>query len=311
VQVLSISAASFDVKKEKMLDVFNHFADLNPETKERAKKDSLHKVDQSGSYYKYIDDFLIKSKWTDAKKTGSEIDVINKFVDFLNQFDNVMLCGYNIGFDMRMVNTVLKKHGKKPLDYPVIDVMRFVHVFLDPTIEALAAQGITFAKDMIGSLLNSANKKSYALGNVAKILNVLKADGHVSLADIEMTGKVLTQSIKFIKKHNDKLGPDFNNFERKSRKEYKDKLGYFHSLRNQSIDSYKTIKKFMNMVEKDVLNGSLAIIKHLEAKADKERQGTKRYNLLREIQLKINGLKILVDDYKGDPSKILAYIYNL
>jgi hypothetical protein len=47
------------------------------------------------------------------------------------------------------------------------------------------------------------------------------------------------------------------------------------------------------------------------AKADKERQGTKRYNLLREIQLKINGLKSLVDDYKGDPSQILAYIYNL
>lgn len=311
VQVLSVSAASFDVNQEKLLDVFNHFADLNPETKEKARLDAIHKIKQDGPSYKYIDDFLIKSKWNDAQKSGSEIDVINKFVGFLDQFDNAMLCGYNIGFDLRMINTVLKKHEQKPISLPVMDVMRFVHVFLDPTIEALAAQGIPLAKDMLGSLMNSANKKSYNLSNVAKILNVLRADGHVSLADIEMTGKVLTQAIKFIKDHSDKLGPDFHNFERKSRREYKDKLGYFHSIRNQSLDSYKKTKKFMQMVEKDVVNGSLAVIKHLENQADKERQGLKRYKLLRDIQLKVNGLKNLLDEYQGDPSKILAYIYNL
>ena len=224
VQILSLSAASFDVKKEDMLDIFNQFAELNKETTERLHTDKLHRIDYQNVNYKYINDFLVKSQWHDNKKDGSEIEVVNNFVDFCGKFKNVLLCGYNAGFDMRMINTCLKRNGKKPLDYPVIDVMRLVNIFLDPTLDALSAKGITLAKDMISGVMNSVNKKSYNLQNVAKILNVLRADGHVSLADIEMTGKVLTQSVKFIQDHTPELGDDYIKYEKKSRKAYRDKL---------------------------------------------------------------------------------------
>ena len=310
VQILSISAASFDVEQENMIDVFNQFASLNKETQSRREQDKIYKQDQQTVNYKYIDDFLIKSKWNEQEKNGSEIEIVDNFVKFIDKFPNVLLCGYNVGFDMRMVNTCLKKHGKKPITNPVIDVMRLVNVFLDPTLDALASKGITSAKDMISVVMNTANKKSYNLQNVAKILNVLKADGHVSLADIEMTGKVLTQSVKFIKNHSSHLDDDYIKYEKKSRKNYRDKLNWFHSQRNQFNDSYKTKKKFIDMVEKDVHNGTLSYIQHLEAKADNERTGGKKYAILRDLQLKTNQVKRLLSQYSGDSKEIISFIYN-
>jgi prepilin-type processing-associated H-X9-DG protein len=163
---------------------------------------------------------------------------------------------------------------------------------------------------MISGVMNTANKKSYNLQNVAKILNVLKADGHVSLADIEMTGKVLTQSVKFIKNHSSHLDDDYIKYEKKSRKNYRDKLNWFHSQRNQFNDSYKTKKKFIDMVEKDVHNGTLSYIQHLEAKADNERTGGKKYAILRDLQLKTNQVKRLLSQYSGDSKEIISFIYN-
>ena len=310
VQILSISAASFNTDNETMGEVFNQFADLTPETQNRRDLDQRLKVDTDQPSYRYIDDFLKKSKWNETEKSGSEIQVVQNFVDFVNKFENVLLCGYNIGFDLRMINTCLKKHGRKPLSYPAIDVMRFVNVFLDPAIENLASQGIIAAKEMISSVTNSANKKSYTLQNVASILNVLIADGHVSLADIEMTGKVLTQSIKFIKNYQDKFDNNYTNFERKSRKAYRDKLNWFYNIRNQNNNDYKTKQRFMDMVEKDVHNGVLQYIKHLESKAQKERESNKKYSKLRDIQLKIIGIKNLLNSYAGNSSEILKFIYN-
>ena len=311
VQILRLSAASFDVNGEKMLDVFNKFANLNHATKKRLQLDKQHGIQQDNPSYRYIDDFLVKSKWNQSEKHGSELDVVLGFVDFLSKFNNVLLCGYNVKFDLRMVNTCLKRNGEKPLEYPIIDVMNLVHIFLDPTIEALAAKGVTPAQSMITSITNAANKKSYTLQNVAKILNVLMADGHVSLADIEMTGKVLTQAIKFIQENQHKLDDDYINYEKKSRKAYRDKLDFFHSMRNHSHDEYKLKKKYMDMVEKDVSNGVFAYIKHLESKAEKERQSPdRRYAKLRDIQLKINTIKSLLEKFSGDKSEILKFIYN-
>lgn len=310
VQILSLSAASFDVEQEKMIDIFNQFASLNKEAADRMELDKIHRADYTTINYKYIDDFLAKSKWHDHPKSGTEIEVVANFVDFCKQFKNVLLCGYNVGFDMRMINACLKKHGHPPMSYPVMDVMRLVNIFLDPALDALASQGIAVAHDMISAVMNSANKKSYTLQNVAKILNVLKADGHVSLADIEMTGKVLTQSVKFVKDHSSQLGDNYINFEKKSRKAYKDKLKYFHSMRNNFHDTYKTKQKFIEKVQQDVHNGTLAFIKHLEAKADKERAGNKKYSILRDLQLKVNAVKNLLNNYSGDPKEIISFIYN-
>jgi len=310
VQILSISAASFDVQQEQMLDVFNQFAELNTEAMDRMAMDKMHRVDYQSQNYKYINDFLVKSKWHENEKSGSEIQVAKNFVEFCSNYDNVLLCGYNVGFDMRMVNNCLKKAKLPPLSYPVIDVMRLVNIFLDPALDALAAKGVTVAKDMVQGVMNSANKKSYTLQNVAKILNVLKADGHVSLADIEMTGKVLTQSVKFIKDNSSQLDDDYLQFEKRSRKVYRDKLNWFHSIRNQFHDSHKQKQKFIAMVQKDATNGALAYIKHLEAKADKERAGNKKYSILRDLQLKINAVKNLLNNYNGDSKEIVSFIYN-
>ena len=110
VQILSISAASFNTDNETMGEVFNQFADLTPETQNRRDLDQRLKVDTDQPSYRYIDDFLKKSKWNETEKSGSEIQVVQNFVDFVNKFENVLLCGYNIGFDLRMINTCLKKH---------------------------------------------------------------------------------------------------------------------------------------------------------------------------------------------------------
>jgi uncharacterized protein YeeX (DUF496 family) len=66
----------------------------------------------------------------------------------------------------------------------------------------------------------------------------------------------------------------------------------------------------MDMVEKDVHNGVLQYIKHLESKAQKERESNKKYSKLRDIQLKIIGIKNLLNSYAGNSSEILKFIYN-
>lgn len=311
VQILSISAGSFNIDNQSMTSTFNHFAKLNDQTLKKMKDDESYGDKKDAIGYNFINDFLRRSKWHEAEKNKTEKELVVDFANFLKQFKNVLLCGYNVGFDLRMINTCLKKNGHKPLNYPVIDVMKFVHVFLDPTLETLASKGIHSAAEMLGNITNKANKKSYSLQNVAAILNVLRADGHVSMADIEMTGKVLSQGIKFIKDNADNLGNEYSHFEKKSRMAYKKKLDFFHSTRNTSHDAFKSKQKILDAIQKDVFHGVQLYVKNLENMAEKERQKPDRkYQKLREIQLKINAINSLLKTFDGDKTKILKFVYN-
>lgn len=322
VQLLSVSAAAFDLDKQEMVEVFNQFADLNPETLAKQQSDDKYKI-AGAAKYSYIDEFLKQSAWHDSEKHGSEIQVVENFLRFINKFQNPLLVGYNVGFDMKMINSTLKKHGRKPIRLPVIDVMKMVHVFVDPTLDELAKIGHIpdsadaktkageTARQMLASVTNKYGNRSYTLSNIAGLFNVLSAGAHVSINDIEMTGKVLAASIKFIKDHKKFLTPDYRETERLARQKYQQKLDFFLQGGKDYFKKFSKKNRAIELVKKDVYSGVQSFLDNMSNELQKEKLSPKpNSKKIQDMESKINILSKLRDEYSGDDTEIMKFIYN-
>ena len=311
VQILSISAAAYSLKEKNISKVFDKFIDLTPQTQSRMEDDKKFAEPNPEKRYSQIDDFLKVSKWHEREKHGNEEKVVNDFVDFVHSFPNPLLAGYNAGFDMRMINSTLKKYGNPPLRVPVIDVMKFVHLFVDPAMEHLARNGHLPAQEMLGGLKNKYGKKSFTLQNVANILGVLEADGHVSVNDIVMTGRVLGSALDFIKQHREKFGQDYHQDLGRSYRDYRNKLKYFASVRNEGHLSHKHKKRAIELLNHDVFSGVQSYADYLANKIKLENQKTKpNKTLISNLTQIIFKLRELLQNYSGDKTEIIKLIYN-
>lgn len=322
VQLLSVSAAAFDLDKQELIEIFNQFADLNPETVAKQQSDDKYRI-PGAAKYSYIDEFLKQSKWHESDKHGSEIQVVENFLNFISKFQNPLLVGYNVAFDMRMINSTLKKHGRKPIKLPVIDVMKMVHVFVDPTLDELAKIGHIpdstdakskageTARQMLASVTNKYGSRSYTLSNIAGLFNVLNAGAHVSLNDIEMTGKVLAAAIKFIKDHKQFLTPHYQETERLARQKYQQKLDFFLKGGKDYYKKFNKKNRAIELVKKDVYSGVQSFLDNMANELQKEKLSTKpNPKKIQELEGKINMLSKLRDEYAGDDTEIMKFIYN-
>ena len=321
VQIISLSAAAFDINSQKMVDVFNKFAELNPETVQKQQSDQRYNA-PGAPKFSYIDEFLKQAKWDGSEKHGSELQVVDDFVGFVKKFHNPLLVGYNSGFDMRMINSVLKKNGRKPLKVPVVDVMKMVHVFVEPTLDYLAKQGkmpdseekqlaAQTANKMIAGITNQYGKRSLTLGNIASMFNVLQAGAHVSINDIEMTGKVLVSAMNFIKDHQKHLESDYLDVEKDARSNYQQKMDYFNKIHPLNYRKHNKKNRAIELVKKDVFQGVQSFVDTLKNDLRKEKMAARpNIRKMDDINASIMKLNDLLKDYQGDDTEIIKFIYN-
>lgn len=311
VQIVSISAAAFSLDEEKLTQVFDKFIDLTPSTRKRMEDESKYSIPNPAQKYNVIDDFLQVSKWHEAEKGGDEEKVLTDFVNFVNSFPNPILVGYNAGFDMRMINSTLKKYGKKPIRYPVIDVMKFAHLFVDPALEHLARQGHVPSQEALSGLKNKFGKKSFTLSNVANALGIVNAGAHVSLNDILMTGKVLSSAIRFIKDNQDKISDDYHKDLGKSYRDYRNKMNFFRMIRNDGFHKHRSKQRAIDLINHDVFSGVQSYSDYLANLIRRENRRSKPNRVAVEsMQKTIDNLKAQLDSYSGDPTEIIKTIYN-
>lgn len=322
VQLLSISAAAFDLDKQQMTEKFNQFASLNPETHARMKDDEKYQI-AGAAKYSYVDEFLKQSAWHSSAKHGTELQVIQNFLKFIKKFNNPLLVGYNVGFDMKIINSILKKNGQKPLRLPVVDVMKMVHVFVEPTLDELAKVGKVpgasdaktkagdTARNMLSSITNKYGTRSFTLTNIASLFNVLQAGAHVSMNDIEMTGKVLAAAINFIKDHQQHLTPDYLETEKLAREKYQQKLGFFKKSGKDYYRKYGKKARAIELIKKDVFSGVQSFLDIMANDLQKEKtSGKPNAKKISDLEAKIDALSRLRDTYDGDPTEIIKFIYN-
>lgn len=127
------------------------------------------------------------------KSTMNEKATIQKFYEFIHEYDNTVLVGHNVEFDYNFINYRATELGLPKIDLEVIDTLPIARRFVTGT-------------------------RSYKLENLAKKLKVILDNAHNSRFDATATGQVwfnLLQVIKYgavtneVEPNLEKLTPKF------------------------------------------------------------------------------------------------------
>ena len=224
-QLTEIAAIAVDIKdwqeEPKIIDTFNEKISLTGLTKWQIEKDK--KYDQSEE--ERIDKGLERTpeqeemanirkkygktqdilKMTDyggkeyEGKYSEESDTINRFLDWVDSFENPLFIIHNASFDMNFLsvrkNTPLKR-------YPVLDTLRIMQLHLLPLLKTLKDKDEN-AYNILQSLL-ATNKKgheyySVSQGYLSKAFNVSADNWHTAIADVKMLMSIFYNVVKFMK----------------------------------------------------------------------------------------------------------------
>jgi len=154
-----------------------------------------------------------------------ELDnVLVEFYEFCEKHPSIIV-GQNATFDLRMVNTALKKiiPGAQIKNQGVYDTKVFFSVLIIPALVTLKEKGDEDTKQIIETIWDPVkNRPSSRLGLILKAFGIDIVGWHGAVADVKSTTLALKKIMEFIEKHSD-LYSDSSFLEKRNkafRKEY-------------------------------------------------------------------------------------------
>jgi DNA polymerase III epsilon subunit-like protein len=137
-----------------------------------------------------------------------EKQIIEKFIQFISKYDNVVLMAQNARFDMKVIASRARKYNLRlPSNIKVADTLVLTKNTLTALLKTLDNSNDTQAKELKQKLTKTdkrgVGRISMSLGVLAKALDIEPTGWHNALADVEMTIQVLRKVIDFIKQRRD------------------------------------------------------------------------------------------------------------
>jgi DNA polymerase III epsilon subunit-like protein len=242
-QLTEIAALSCQFNEFTVIDDFYEKVRLLPEIENRLKSNTIENNDwlskiKAGDKFKSPSDVLKMTRYGEKPGTRHyymEKVLLENFADFVNSFDNPILIAHNAPFDMKMVNTRMKKYGLKPLKVSVLDTNIILKLFFIPMLKSLKKSGNKLAGDFLGKLLQPVmglngpildpdldwNTKipklnpdgtpkmktrmfySTSIGVIAPAFNINNDEWHNALADIKLMMEIFRKTILLFNKYKD------------------------------------------------------------------------------------------------------------
>ncbi len=164
--VFDTETTGFDYEKDRILSI----GCLGLKNNTIAANDSLERyLDQ---HYYHADNVEIHGILrTENREYSSELEALQHFLAFTQ---NAILVAHHAGFDVKMINKALKRHGLPKLKNKVLDT------------------SVLYRRTLIRSPLLE-KKESYSLDELAEKFDISKKDRHTALGDAYIT------AIAFIK----------------------------------------------------------------------------------------------------------------
>jgi DNA polymerase III alpha subunit (gram-positive type) len=253
VQVTEIAAIAFDATSGKQLGQFHKKINLTPATKAEinVQKRNITPTDRGsleGPKGANIPDLFKMSRYGDNDAPRGNIEeVYQGFVDFVNQYNNPILLGQNVGFDMGQMLAPLKKLGiPKPNFGEVLDTMTIGRTWIYPLLKAGEAAGDQQAAQMAQGFEINKNGKlslSFTLGKLGQVFGVTAAHWHSGISDAMQTYHIFVSMINYLK-HAQQHGYDTS-----------DTFKQQHAAMSSKAFSYGKRPAFGSTVDSDTAKG--------------------------------------------------------
>lgn len=170
--------------------------------------------------------------------------VLLDFSEFCSRYPSAIIAGQNVSFDLRMVNTALKKikPGSEIKARGVLDTKVFFTTFVIPALTALKERGDEKTKSIIEAIWDpEKNRPSARLGLILKAFDVNIKGWHGAAADVKSTAMAFQKIMIFIKEHSDIVSDPI--FQTERAKAYKkEKVDYKLRDKKQRREFYRKDK---------------------------------------------------------------------
>lgn len=257
VQVTEIAAIAFEADTGKELDMYHRKVKLTPQTRGEigVQKRNIGPNDRGsleGPKGANIPDLFRMSRYGDQDAPREEIrKVYQGFADFINQFEDPVLLGQNVGFDMGQMFAPMKRLGvQRPKFGEVLDTMTLARTWIYPLLKAGEAVGDTKAAQMLQGF-NTINKKgnvsqSFSLKNLGKVFGVGAKHWHSGASDALQTYGIFVEMLEYLK-YAKKAGYDVSDEFRKQ-----------HATMSGKAFSYGKRPAFGSTIDSDTAKGIAA-----------------------------------------------------
>jgi DNA polymerase III epsilon subunit-like protein len=137
-----------------------------------------------------------------------EKELIEKFIQFVGKFDNVVLMAQNARFDMKVVVSRARKYNLRfPANVKVADTLTLTKNVLTPLLQYLKNSEDVAAKEFRQRFVKTdkrgTERLTMSLGIIAKAFGIEPTGWHNALADVEMTINVLKSVVEYLKQYKD------------------------------------------------------------------------------------------------------------
>lgn len=208
-QVTEIGAIAFDAISGQEIDRFHHKVKLTDSTKREMEIQKRNQTDTdrgalSGPKSPAITDTLKLTQY--GLKNAEYVDILEMYkqwAEWINSFDNPILLGQNVGFDMGHMFAPLKKYGiTRPKFAEVLDTLTIARVWIYPLLKAGASMGDEISIGMLDACNvtypNGRVGQSFTLKQLGKIFNVPTKNWHVGIADAQQTYEIFCKMMDFL-----------------------------------------------------------------------------------------------------------------
>jgi len=189
---------------------FNASIALNPETTVRmAEEDQLVAAGKWPA-----DQWTIRKVLDYNHYSGGDLgerEAVRQLSEIITNLGNPVILAYSARFDMRFVNSRLKKYGLPPLACKVIDVYKFVKMYIEPLVNYnLEKPEFSHFKPLWDE---KRKKLSYSLEKLGKVLAVPTKASHSAVNDIKQTIEVLRRLLELMEQNRETYAkPEFQPF---------------------------------------------------------------------------------------------------
>lgn len=194
-QITTISAVKYNCSGDRFGDSFDEHVVLNHDVKDRILFESNFPVPDNEN----ISQWIKKAGWDSSRATLNEVQAVEAFINWVEKHENYLLVGYNVNFDLGMINYQLAKLNRQ-IANSCYDVMELAKTTFRALITTMAQTGNTVAQKFITDITVNG-KPSYKLELIGPALGFATDKSHESLDDCKQTGKIYFEMRKIIKKN--------------------------------------------------------------------------------------------------------------